>query len=149
MSWTRCADVQQIQFTPFFSTTYCLWWPWALYVMCSKFDSCFTFSVAKSCAISWYIESVRQKMQKKNAKKPDCAKAFQLRVHLDDVIKWKHFPRCWPFVRVIHRSPVNSGTKASDAELWCFLWFAPEPTVEQTMETPVIWDATTLIMTSL
>ena len=26
----------------------------------------------------------------------------------DDVIKWKHFPRYWPFVRRIHRSPVNS-----------------------------------------
>ena len=26
----------------------------------------------------------------------------------DDVIKWKHFLRYWPFVRVIHRSPVNS-----------------------------------------
>ena len=25
----------------------------------------------------------------------------------DDVIKWKHFPRNWPFVRKIHRSPVN------------------------------------------
>ena len=24
----------------------------------------------------------------------------------DDVIKWKHFPRYWPFVREIHRSPV-------------------------------------------
>ena len=23
----------------------------------------------------------------------------------DDVIKWKHFPRDWPFVRGIHRSP--------------------------------------------
>ena len=26
----------------------------------------------------------------------------------DDVIKWKHFSRYWPFVRGIHRSPVNS-----------------------------------------
>ena len=26
----------------------------------------------------------------------------------DDVIKWKHFPRYWPFVWRIHRSPVNS-----------------------------------------
>ena len=26
----------------------------------------------------------------------------------DDVIKWKHFPHYWPFVRWIHRSPVNS-----------------------------------------
>ena len=25
----------------------------------------------------------------------------------DDVIKWKHFPRYWPFVRGIHQSPVN------------------------------------------
>ena len=29
-------------------------------------------------------------------------------------------------------------TKASDAELWCFLWSLPELTVEQTIETPVI-----------
>ena len=26
----------------------------------------------------------------------------------DDVIKWKHFPRYWPFVRGIHRWPANS-----------------------------------------
>ena len=29
----------------------------------------------------------------------------------DDVIKWIHFPRYWPFVRGIHRSPVNSPHK--------------------------------------
>ena len=29
----------------------------------------------------------------------------------DDVIKWKHFSRYWPFVRGIHRSPVNSPHK--------------------------------------
>ena len=29
----------------------------------------------------------------------------------DDVIKWKHFPPYWPFVRGIHRSPVNSPHK--------------------------------------
>ena len=28
-----------------------------------------------------------------------------------DVIKWKHLPRYWPFVRGIHRSPVNSPKK--------------------------------------
>ena len=32
-----------------------------------------------------------------------------------DVIKWKHFPRYWPFVRGIHRSPVNSPYKGQ----WC------------------------------
>ena len=29
-------------------------------------------------------------------------------INHDDVIKWKHFPCYWPFVRGIHRSPVNS-----------------------------------------
>ena len=29
-----------------------------------------------------------------------------IKIH-DNVIKWKHFPRYWSFVRGIHRSPVN------------------------------------------
>ena len=29
----------------------------------------------------------------------------------DDVIKWKHFPRYWPFVWGIHQSTVNSPHK--------------------------------------
>ena len=29
----------------------------------------------------------------------------------DDVVKMKHFPRYWPFVRGIHQSPVNSPHK--------------------------------------
>ena len=33
----------------------------------------------------------------------------------DDVIKWKHFSRHWPFVRGIHRLPVNSPHKGR----WC------------------------------
>ena len=41
--------------------------------------------------------------------------AFDLELYFhgnhDDVIKWKHFPRNWPFVRGIHRSPVNSPHK--------------------------------------
>ena len=43
-----------------------------------------------------------------------------------DVIKWKHFPLCWSFVWGIRRSPVNSPTQASDAELRYFLWSALE-----------------------
>ena len=42
---------------------------------------------------------------------------------------WRHqvetLSRYWHFVRGIHRSPVHSLTKASDAEIWCFLWSAP------------------------
>ena len=33
------------------------------------------------------------------------------RFNHDAVIKWKHFPRYWPFVRGIHRSPVKSPHK--------------------------------------
>ena len=33
----------------------------------------------------------------------------------DDVIKWKHLPRYWPFVRDNHRSPMDSPHKGQ----WC------------------------------
>ena len=33
--------------------------------------------------------------------------AHNFHIHHDEVIKWKHFPRYWPFVRKIHRSPMN------------------------------------------
>ena len=36
---------------------------------------------------------------------------IEFKIHHDDVIKWKHFPRNWPFVRGIRRSPVNSPHK--------------------------------------
>ena len=49
----------------------------------------------------------------------------------------------------IHRSRWIPLTKASDAEIWCFLWSAPEQTAKQTIETLVIWDATVLIIKSL
>ena len=38
------------------------------------------------------------------------------------------FPRYWPFVRGIYRSP------AGGAELWCFLWSTPEKTAEQAID---------------
>ena len=57
----------------------------------------------------------------------------------DDVIKWKHFPRYWPFLT----KPV--------ARSFDVFWTAPGQTAEQTTEKPVIGDAITLIhiMTSL
>ena len=39
--------------------------------------------------------------------------------------------------------------KASDAGLWCFLWYVPEQTVEQAIETTLILDAIVLILTPL
>ena len=38
----------------------------------------------------------------------DQSHQFQWLLSHDDVIKWKHFSRYWPFVGGIHRSPVNS-----------------------------------------
>ena len=36
-------------------------------------------------------------------------------INHDDVFKWKHFPLYWPFVRGIHRLPVNSPQRGQ----WC------------------------------
>ena len=58
----------------------------------------------------------------------------------DDVIKWKHFPRYWPFVRGIHRPRWIPRTKASDAENVSIWWrhhvnrrqyILPEPMMNQ------------------
>ena len=65
---------------------------------------------------------------------------------LDVLIVWyeEHSDNMYKFV--LHDDVI---TKASDAELWCFLWCAPEQTAEQTLQTLVIWDAMTRIVTSL
>ena len=52
--------------------------------------------------------------------------AFPVSYYHDDVIKWKHFPFYWPFVRGIHRSPVNSLQKGQWRGALCLLWAAPE-----------------------
>ena len=47
----------------------------------------------------------------------------------DGVIKWKHFPRYWPFVREIPRSPVNSPHKGQwrGAFMFSFMFFLTWP----------------------
>ena len=66
---------------------------------------------------------------------------------------WRHpmetFSALLAFCAGNHRSPVISPHKGQWHRVWCFLWSEPEPTVEQTMETPVIWDAIALILMSL
>ena len=57
-------------------------------------------------------------------------------------------PRYWLFMRGIHRWPVNSPHKGQ----WrgpVMFWSAPQQTADQTLETPVIWIAIALFMTSL
>ena len=68
-----------------------------------------------------------------------CIIARQNRVH-DDVIKWKHLPLTGPLWWESTGDRWISLAKASDAELWNFLWSVPEQTVEQSrrrwFETP-------------
>ena len=65
----------------------------------------------KSCYVVWKKWSSWVKMTK---------------IH-DDVIKWKHFPRYWPFVQGILRWPVNSPHKRPVTQSFdFFLWSAPE-----------------------
>ena len=66
-----------------------------------------------------------------------------------DVIKWHILRVTGPLWGESTGHQWIPPTKASEAELWCFIWSAPEQTVEQKNETPVIWDAIVLIMTSL
>ena len=42
---------------------------------------------------------------------PESMESATMQSQHDDVINWNHFPRYWPFVRGIHRSPVNSPHK--------------------------------------
>ena len=67
----------------------------------------------------------------------------------DDVIKWKHFRVTGPLWGEFTGPRWIPRTKASDAELWCFLWSVSEYKVEQTMVRLVIWDAISPIMKSL
>ena len=59
-------------------------------------------------AVAGYLGS-KQGLQPIAAKHTACKRHQESTWH--DVIKWKPFPRYWPFVRGIHRSPVNSPHK--------------------------------------
>ena len=47
-------------------------------------------------------------------------KGFHAVPQHDDVIKWRHSPGYWPFVRGIHQSPVNSPHKDHWRGAWMF-----------------------------
>ena len=59
----------------------------------------------KSSMLKWHWKLRLLENEEPPVANGSCENAF-LADH-DDVIKWKHFPRYWPFVRGIHRSAVN------------------------------------------
>ena len=70
---------------------------------CYKMVQCGTFVWCIVVLVKWVHYSLRHRINVPPFKIQDS-------IH-DDVIKWRHFPRYWPFVRRIHRSPVNSPHK--------------------------------------
>ena len=54
------------------------------------------------------LEMVRLLVRHVDCGDPGRSADWNVCVVHNDVIKWKHLPRYWPFVRGIHRSPVNS-----------------------------------------
>ena len=80
--------------------TFCL----GLNVLKTRHDTLHDISPNKNSIIIWNQE--RQPIYRPHG----WAVGF-ISWHHGDVIKWKYFPRYWPFVRGIHRSPVNSPHK--------------------------------------
>ena len=70
-------------------------------------------------------------------------------IHLDDVMKWKHFSPYWPFVRGIHRSPMDSPHNGQwrGALMFSLIWIWINDWVN--IRGLVIWDAIAPSMTSL
>ena len=75
----------------------------------------------------------------------------------DEVIKWKHLPRYWPFVRGIHGSPVSSPHKGQwrralmfplicalnkwlSKQSWAWWFETPSPSLwSQEQNLPLLW----------
>ena len=74
---------------------------------------------------------------------PSCCRTHCLHISSG----WRHQMKAFSALLVLCEGnpPV---AKASDEELWCFLWCALEHTVEQTLGMPLIWDALSPIVTS-
>ena len=70
------------------------------------------YSCSRNHALSPVYSSLEHNVAKKDTWTPILSVSIALYfANHDDVIKWKHFPCYWPFVRKIHQSQVNSPYK--------------------------------------
>ena len=85
---------------------------WLLAIICRTLIIMRKFRICKlSCKVYWRMHSIMIN----SARHELLEIAYILATnnlactmcHQDDDIKWNHFPRYWPFVRGIHRSPVT------------------------------------------
>ena len=80
-----------------------------VYIMCSLQKSTTNLNFPFSLNMN-YFTSYNYYMSMPHNHKVYLNRSREISCHSyghDDVIKWKHFPRYWPFVRGIHRSLVN------------------------------------------
>ena len=96
-----------------------------------------------STPLLWKVHSSVE-MTKPKLKQMFSYAPVQLTKLHDDVIKWKKFPRYWPFVRWIHWSLVNSLPKASVIGQWEMLSISimPSPSVMGLSLPPQPWQFT-------
>ena len=69
------------------------------------FNECLDVIHTKNMPFTAFYKSILFEWYSTNARGSD--KILDSSCWYDNVIKWKHFLRYWPFVRGIHRSPVN------------------------------------------
>ena len=80
-----------------------------------------------NCCLTWYgisfkkyLKNIVDTSHRTHRDVQVCMQYIGPHYDHDDVIKWKHFPRYWPFVRVIHRSPLNSRHKSQSRRALMF-----------------------------
>ena len=115
------------------------WVPSSIHTTFSKLQCCRYLNVNDMMNMA----QIEQYWQQLNTIKCKLCACFMM------LIKWKHFPHYWPIVGGTTSNRWIPLTKASDTELWCFLWSAIEQMIEQTIKIPVIWDTIILIMMPL
>ena len=84
--------------------------PFLLRLTSVSLPSVTSVTVASFDVVAWYNGGLTSAAKPLHHILPE-QNGGHLTVFHDDVIKWKHFPRNWPFVRGIHRSPVYSPHK--------------------------------------
>ena len=115
----------------FMSTCFSRGFAWiSLKRKCHHFDESFITGCTESC----HFDNFRCSQWWRFHQNEDIFVSVMMCAYHDNVIKWKHFPRYWPFVWGIHLSPVNAPhTGQWRGALMGFFYLCLEYTVEWTI----------------
>ena len=103
----------------------CIWW-------CTRIINMIYIYIYTSLTdYSWGSDITQMGRDKKTTTlRLIITKPLVYRLYHDDAIKWAHFSRHWPLCGEFTGHRWIPFRKASDTELWCFLWSTPEQRVE-------------------